>query len=107
MPRSHPLVIGHRGTPGYRPEHSRSSYDLALEMGVDAVEPDIVVSRDGVLVVRRAAYSMRSATSVVPEISFSWRTTSTPSRETTMSGSTPSTPIARARSYDERECSGR
>ncbi|WP_251453468.1 glycerophosphodiester phosphodiesterase family protein [Microbacterium sp. Marseille-Q6648] len=52
MPRRRPLVIGHRGAPGYRPEHSRSSYDLALEMGVDAVEPDIVVSRDGVLVVR-------------------------------------------------------
>ncbi|GAA3204212.1 glycerophosphodiester phosphodiesterase family protein [Microbacterium terregens] len=52
MPRTHPLVIGHRGAPGYRPEHSRSSYDLALAMGVDAVEPDIVVSKDGVLVVR-------------------------------------------------------
>ncbi|MGC5225049.1 glycerophosphodiester phosphodiesterase family protein [Micromonospora sp. DT81.3] len=52
MPRRSPLVIGHRGAPGYRPEHSRSSYDLALEMGVDAVEPDIVVSKDGVLVVR-------------------------------------------------------
>lgn len=45
-------MIGHRGAPGYRPEHSRSSYDLALAMGVDAVEPDVVVSRDGVLVVR-------------------------------------------------------
>ncbi len=52
MPRRNPLVIGHRGAPGYRPEHSRSSYDLALALGVDAVEPDIVVSRDGVLVVR-------------------------------------------------------
>lgn len=52
MPRPHPLVIGHRGAPGYRPEHSRSSYDLALEMGADAVEPDVVVSKDGVLVVR-------------------------------------------------------
>jgi glycerophosphoryl diester phosphodiesterase len=52
VPRRHPLVIGHRGAPGYRPEHSRSSYDLAFEMGVDAVEPDVVVSRDGVLVVR-------------------------------------------------------
>ncbi len=52
VPRRRPLVIGHRGAPGYRPEHSRSSYDLALAMGVDAVEPDIVVSRDGVLVVR-------------------------------------------------------
>jgi glycerophosphoryl diester phosphodiesterase len=50
--RASPLVIGHRGAPGYRPEHSRSSYDLALAMGVDAVEPDIVLSRDGVLVVR-------------------------------------------------------
>ena len=52
MPRRNPLVIGHRGAPGYRPEHTRSSYDLALAMGVDAVEPDVVVSRDGVLVVR-------------------------------------------------------
>lgn len=52
MPRTRPLVIGHRGAPGYRPEHSRSSYDLALAMGVDAVEPDVVVSKDGVLVVR-------------------------------------------------------
>lgn len=52
MPRAHPLVIGHRGAPGYRPEHSRSSYDLALAMGVDAVEPDVVVCKDGVLVVR-------------------------------------------------------
>ncbi|WP_100809963.1 MULTISPECIES: glycerophosphodiester phosphodiesterase family protein [unclassified Microbacterium] len=47
-----PLVIGHRGAPGYRPEHTRSSYDLALAMGVDAVEPDVVPTRDGVLVVR-------------------------------------------------------
>ncbi len=52
VPRPRPLVIGHRGAPGYRPEHSRSSYDLAVAMGVDAVEPDVVVSRDGVLVVR-------------------------------------------------------
>ena len=52
MSRRHPLVIGHRGAPGYRPEHARSSYALALASGVDAVEPDVVVSRDGVLVVR-------------------------------------------------------
>ena len=47
-----PLVIGHRGAPGYRPEHSASSYRLAFELGADAVEPDIVATRDGVLVVR-------------------------------------------------------
>lgn len=52
VPRKSPLVIGHRGAPGYRPEHSRSSYELALVMGVDAVEPDVVATRDGVLVIR-------------------------------------------------------
>jgi glycerophosphoryl diester phosphodiesterase len=52
VPPRAPLVIGHRGAPGYRPEHSASSYELALALGVDAVEPDIVVSSDGVLVVR-------------------------------------------------------
>ncbi|PZU49116.1 MAG: glycerophosphodiester phosphodiesterase [Microbacterium sp.] len=52
MPRRRPLVIGHRGAPGYRPEHTRSSYELAFALGVDAVEPDIVFTRDGVLVVR-------------------------------------------------------
>ncbi len=52
VPRKTPLVIGHRGAPGYRPEHSRSSYELALAMGVDAVEPDVVATKDGVLVVR-------------------------------------------------------
>ena len=46
------LVIGHRGAPGYRPEHSTSSYRLACELGADAVEPDVVLTRDGVLVVR-------------------------------------------------------
>lgn len=52
VPRKSPLVIGHRGAPGYRPEHSRSSYELALAMGVDAVEPDVVATKDRVLVVR-------------------------------------------------------
>ncbi|QIK64274.1 glycerophosphodiester phosphodiesterase [Leucobacter viscericola] len=47
-----PLVIGHRGAPGYRPEHTESAYRLAFELGADAVEPDIVATSDGVLVVR-------------------------------------------------------
>jgi glycerophosphoryl diester phosphodiesterase len=46
------MVIGHRGAPGYRPEHTRSSYELAFALGADAVEPDIVSTKDGVLVVR-------------------------------------------------------
>ncbi|MFB3977863.1 glycerophosphodiester phosphodiesterase family protein [Microbacterium proteolyticum] len=52
MPSERPLIIGHRGAPGYLPEHSRSSYARAIAAGVDAVEPDVVPTRDGVLVVR-------------------------------------------------------
>ena len=47
-----PLVIGHRGACGYRPEHTRQAYELALQLGADCVEPDIVATRDGVLVLR-------------------------------------------------------
>jgi len=47
-----PLVIGHRGAPGYLPEHSLDSYRLAMRQGVDAVETDVVMSKDGILVVR-------------------------------------------------------
>jgi len=47
-----PLVIGHRGAPGHLPEHTRSSYLLALAFGVDAVEPDVVFTKDRVAVVR-------------------------------------------------------
>ncbi|MGW9021836.1 glycerophosphodiester phosphodiesterase family protein [Leucobacter chromiiresistens] len=51
-PARRPLVIGHRGASGYRPEHTASAYRLACEMGADLVEPDVVATRDGVLVVR-------------------------------------------------------
>ncbi|MFZ2964947.1 MAG: glycerophosphodiester phosphodiesterase family protein, partial [Rhodoglobus sp.] len=50
--RVRPLVIGHRGASGYRPEHTREAYELAFALGADAVEPDIVATRDGVLVLR-------------------------------------------------------
>jgi glycerophosphoryl diester phosphodiesterase len=51
-PERRPAVIAHRGASGYRPEHSRSAYLLAIEQGADAVEPDLVSTRDGVLVIR-------------------------------------------------------
>ena len=47
-----PVVIGHRGAPAYRPEHTAASYQLAIDLGAELIEPDVVVSRDGVLVVR-------------------------------------------------------
>jgi glycerophosphoryl diester phosphodiesterase len=51
-PSGIPLVIAHRGASGYRPEHTRVAYELAIEMGADAIEPDIVATSDGVLVLR-------------------------------------------------------
>lgn len=50
--RPEALVIGHRGVPGHRLEHTRDSYLLAVELGADVLEPDLVVSADGVLIVR-------------------------------------------------------
>jgi glycerophosphoryl diester phosphodiesterase len=47
-----PLVIGHRGAAGYRPEHTLASYELAARMGADYIEPDLVSTRDHVLVAR-------------------------------------------------------
>jgi glycerophosphoryl diester phosphodiesterase len=47
-----PQVIGHRGAPGYRPEHTLASYRLAIALGADAVEPDLVMTSDGVAVLR-------------------------------------------------------
>jgi len=47
-----PLVIAHRGASGYRPEHTLESYRLAIEMGADFIEPDLVATRDGHLVAR-------------------------------------------------------
>jgi glycerophosphoryl diester phosphodiesterase len=47
-----PQVIGHRGAPGYRPEHTLASYRLAIALGAEAVEPDLVMTADGVVVLR-------------------------------------------------------
>ncbi|HKS57462.1 MAG TPA: glycerophosphodiester phosphodiesterase [Steroidobacteraceae bacterium] len=47
-----PLVIAHRGASGYRPEHTLASYTLAIEMGADYIEPDLVATRDGQLIAR-------------------------------------------------------
>lgn len=47
-----PLLIAHRGASGHRPEHTAAAYELAVALGADAVEPDLVVTADGVLVVR-------------------------------------------------------
>ena len=50
--QAEPLVIGHRGASGYRPEHTLASYELAARQGADYIEPDLVITKDGVLVAR-------------------------------------------------------
>ena len=47
-----PIIIAHRGASGERPEHSIASYARAIEQGADYIEPDLVLTRDGVLVAR-------------------------------------------------------
>ncbi|HET9422957.1 MAG TPA: glycerophosphodiester phosphodiesterase [Nocardioides sp.] len=47
-----PIVIAHRGASGYRPEHTLAAYRLAIRLGADYVEPDLVSTKDGVLVAR-------------------------------------------------------
>jgi glycerophosphoryl diester phosphodiesterase len=47
-----PIVFGHRGASGYRPEHTLAAYDLAIQQGADYIEPDVVSTKDGVLVAR-------------------------------------------------------
>lgn len=47
-----PIVIAHRGASGYRPEHTLAAYDLAISLGADFIEPDLVPTKDGVLVAR-------------------------------------------------------
>ncbi len=47
-----PIVIGHRGASGLRPEHTIEAYKLAIEQGADFIEPDLVATKDGVLIAR-------------------------------------------------------
>ncbi|MEV7729236.1 glycerophosphodiester phosphodiesterase [Streptomyces sp. NPDC087917] len=47
-----PTVIGHRGASGHRPEHTLGSYQLALDLGADVIEQDLVPTKDGHLVCR-------------------------------------------------------
>ena len=73
-----PIVIAHRGASGERPEHTPMAYRLAVDEGCDFIEPDLVLTKDGVLVVRheneiagttdvasRPEFAARKATKVV------------------------------------------
>lgn len=69
-----PLVIAHRGASGQRPEHTASAYKLAYEQGARAFEPDVVATRDGVLVIRHEN-EISSTTDVAEHADFADRKT--------------------------------
>ncbi|MEO7731448.1 MAG: glycerophosphodiester phosphodiesterase [Kofleriaceae bacterium] len=77
------LVLGHRGASGYRPEHTLASYQLAIDLGADFIEPDLVATRDGHLVARHendisgttdvashAEFAARKVTKVIDGVSI-------------------------------------
>lgn len=70
-----PVVIAHRGASGYRPEHTLAAYQLAMEMGADYVEPDLVPTKDGVLVARHES-EISGTTDVAQHRAFAGRFTS-------------------------------
>lgn len=47
-----PIIIAHRGASGYRPEHTLAAYELAIDIGADFIELDLVITKDGVLIAR-------------------------------------------------------
>jgi glycerophosphoryl diester phosphodiesterase len=67
-----PLIIAHRGACGYAPEHSPEAYRLAIQQGADAIEPDVVLTSDGVLVVRHDN-EISGSTNVASKIEFATR----------------------------------
>jgi glycerophosphoryl diester phosphodiesterase len=69
-----PLIIGHRGASGLRPEHTLASYQLAIEQGADFIEPDLVLTKDGVLVARHEN-EISSTTDVAAHPKFADRQT--------------------------------
>jgi glycerophosphoryl diester phosphodiesterase len=69
-----PLVVAHRGAASYRPEHTASGYELAVDLGADLIEPDVVLSADGALVVRHESELSRS-TDVASRPEFAHRHT--------------------------------
>ncbi|MDE1467308.1 glycerophosphodiester phosphodiesterase [Aurantiacibacter sp. D1-12] len=68
------LIIAHRGASGDRPEHTLAAYDLAIDQGADYIEPDLVPTRDGVLVARHEN-EISGTTDVADRIEFADRRT--------------------------------
>ncbi|QLE46842.1 glycerophosphodiester phosphodiesterase [Nostoc sp. C057] len=69
-----PIIIAHRGASGYRPEHTLAAYELAIALGADYIEPDLVSTKDGVLIARHEN-EISETTDVVSHVEFAHRQT--------------------------------
>lgn len=67
-----PIIIAHRGASGYLPEHSIEAYKLGIEQGADFIEPDLVMTKDGILVARHDIY-LSTTTNVASHPEFADR----------------------------------
>jgi glycerophosphoryl diester phosphodiesterase len=74
LPDTPPIVIAHRGASGERPEHTLLAYDLAIDQGADFIEPDLVPTKDGVLVARHES-NITDTTDVADHPEFAARRT--------------------------------
>ncbi|HEY9850676.1 MAG TPA: glycerophosphodiester phosphodiesterase [Leptolyngbyaceae cyanobacterium] len=70
-----PLIIAHRGASGFRPEHTLASYELAISLGADFIEPDLVSTKNGVLIARHEN-EISETTDVAERAEFANRQTS-------------------------------
>lgn len=73
-PEPAPIVIGHRGASGYLPEHTIAAYSIAIEQGADFIEPDLVITKDGVLIARHEN-DIKDTTDVADHPEFAGRKT--------------------------------
>ncbi len=80
-----PIIIAHRGASGYRPEHTLESYKLGIEMGADFIEPDLVMTKDGVLIARHEN-EISTTTNVADHPLFASRKTTKTIEEKTHTG---------------------
>src|SRR3546814_9932058 len=70
-----PFIIAHRGASGERPEHTLAAYERAIDQGADYIEPDLVLTGDGVLVARHEN-EISGTTDVADHPEFAARRTS-------------------------------
>ncbi|MFE4106503.1 glycerophosphodiester phosphodiesterase family protein [Almyronema epifaneia] len=78
-----PIVIGHRGASGFRPEHTLAAYRVAIQQGADFIEPDLVVTKDNVLIARHENALTTVALDANNEIIFDANGNPTVTQETT------------------------